>query len=96
MAVKNSSNRSKVAEACLDFGSHLLRVRLSSVTPDEIQSVVKDLFSWFESKDAFLPQNTGIALAALRFGEELLEARKTATVDEAVAAIQDLYSDLTK
>jgi hypothetical protein len=96
MAAKNSDNRSKVAEACLDFGSHLLHVRLSSVTPDEIQSVVKDLFAWFESKDAFLPANTGIALGAIRFAEELLETRKTATVNEAVEAIRDLYSDLAK
>ena len=97
MATKVSAeNRSKLAEACLDFGSHILRVRLSSVTPDEAQGRVKDLFDWFAAHDGFTSGNTGIAIHAIDFGEELLESRKTSTIQEAIDAIQNLYSGLSE
>ncbi len=86
--------RSKIAEACIDFGSHLFTVRVSSVTPDDIQSCVKDLFEWFEEHEAFTPGNSGIAIHAVGFGEQFLESRKTATVDDAVEAIRNLYKSL--
>ena len=89
-----AENRSKVAEACLDFGSHLLSARSSSVTPDEAQRQVKDLFAWFAAHDAFTPGNVGIAIHAIQFGEELLSSRKTATVEDSIAAIQQLFTDL--
>jgi len=90
------ANRSRVAEACLDFGTHLLRIRTSSVTPSDAENSVTELFEWFEDNDAFTPQNTGIAVHAIDFGKELLESRKTSTVREASDAIQRLYSSLTK
>jgi len=97
MTSKNTDleRRSKVAEACLDFGAHLLRVRTSSVTADDAKSVVKDLFEWFASQNAFSEANTGIAIHAIGFGEQLLESRKSATLDEATEAIQKLYVDLS-
>ena len=97
MATKtnDTERRSQVAEACLDFGSNLLRARTSSVTPDDAQNAVKDLFSWFSSHDAFSDGNVGIATHSLDFGGQLLEARKTSTVQEAIDAIQDLYLHLS-
>ena len=96
MATKTKSPefRSKVAEACLDFGAHLLRVRLSSVSSNDAQDAVKELFDWFASNNAFDPANAGIAIHAIDFGKDLLETRKTATVQEAVDAVQTLYSSL--
>ena len=97
MAPKNpeQENRSKIAEACLDFGSHLLQVRVSSVTTGDAQTTVKELFDWFVLHDALEEANYGIAIHAIGFGEELLESRKTATVGEAIEAIQKLYLDLS-
>jgi len=97
MASKGSEleRRSKVAEACLDFGGHLLRVRTSSITPEDAQAAVRDLFEWLESKDAFTEANSGIAIHAIGFGEQLLEARKTVSVTEAIEAIQELYAELS-
>ena len=96
MAIKNTEaeRRSQVAEACLDFGSQLLRLRVSSVTPADAQGVVKKLFDWFTSHDGFSEANAGIAIHSISFGEKLLESRKTTTVDEAVETIQKLYLDL--
>ena len=87
--------RSKVAEACLDFGSNLLNLRFSSVTPDEVQSYVKYLFDWFASHHAFTEANVEIAIHAIRFGEEILAARKNATIQEAIEAIQELFENLS-
>ncbi len=95
-ATSEAERRSKVAEACLDFGSHLLNVRLSTMTPDDAQSIIKELFEWFTSHNAFSPGNTGIAIHAISFGEQLLESRKTATVQEAVEAIQNLYLEMSE
>jgi len=97
MAAKTTEieRRSKVAEACVDFGTHLLKVRKISVTPDDAQRAVKELFEWFESHDALAEAGYGIAIHAITFGEELLESRKTVTVDDAVRAIQKMYLDLT-
>ncbi len=97
MAAKTTEaeRRSKVAEVCLDFGSHLLRVRISTVTASEAQELVKELFDWFASQNAFNEENFGIAIHAVQFGEELLASRKTATVPESIDAIQKLYLDLS-
>jgi hypothetical protein len=91
-----AERRSKVAEACLEFGSDLLRARTSSVTPDDAQNVVKELFTWFEAEEAFKEGNFGIAIRSLEFGTEMLKARKTTTLDETVAAVQKLYRDLAE
>lgn len=94
--ISETERRSKVAEACLDFGSHLLRIRTSSMTPDDAQDAVKELFEWFTSHDAFSSANAGIAIHAISFGEQLLESRKTATLQEAMEAIQNLYSEMSE
>jgi len=98
MATKTSDaeRRSRVAETCVDFGGDLLRLRLSSMTPDDAQQAVQDLFSWFEEHDAFTEGNVGIAVHAIAFGRQLLDSRKTATLEEAVEAIQNLYSGLAQ
>ena len=89
-----TQRRSDIAKACLDFGSHLLNVRISSVTADDAQRHVADLFDWFASHDAFTEANAEIAIHAIQFGEQLLATRKTATVQEAIEAIQQLFGDL--
>jgi hypothetical protein len=96
MAAKTTEaeRRSKVAEACLDFGSKILENRRSSVTPDDVQRTVKELFAWFESHDGFEEANFGIAVHTIEFGKNLLESRKTATIQDALDAIRKLYSDL--
>jgi hypothetical protein len=94
--LSDSEMRSQVAQACMDFGTHLLRVRLSSVTPEDAQKAVTDLFGWFEAKNAFTDGNYTIAMKAIDFGEELLSSRKTLTLDDATGAIQKLYSDLSE
>jgi len=80
----------------MDFGSQLLRIRLSSVTPDDARAAVTDLFEWFESRNAFTEGNSGIAVKAIDFGEEILTSRKTFTLQDAIDAIQKLYSDLAE
>lgn len=92
--LSDSEMRSQVAQACMDFGTHLLRVRLSSVTPDDAQTAVQDLFEWFQEENAFTVGNYGIAMKAIDFGEEMLSSRKTLTVTEAIEAIQKLYKSL--
>ncbi len=96
MATKttDAERRSKVAEACIDFGSHLLRVRISSATPNDAREAARDLFNWFENHDAFTEGNVGIALHAITFGSNLLESRKTATLGDSIDAIQVLFEDL--
>lgn len=98
MPPKNTAaeNRSKVAVACLDFGSHLLGVRAGSVTSDDAQRSVKELFDWFAEHDAFTPGNAEIAIHAIDFGKELLTNRKTAIVQDAIDAIQRLFTDLAE
>ncbi len=85
-----------VAQACISFGSHLLSIRQSSMTADDAQENVKSLFDWFSEHDAFSNSNAGIAIEAIEFGKQLLESRKTSTVNEAVEAIQSLYNDLAE
>jgi len=89
-----AQRRSKVAEACVDFGRQLLRSRPSSVTADDAQRIMRELFEWFETHGAFAEGNYGIAIRAVAFGEELLESRNTSTPDDAVKAIQGVYEDL--
>ncbi len=84
-----------VAEACLGFGAHLLRVRLSSVTPSEAQDSARDLFQWFASHDGFEEGSATVAVECAAFGKALLEFRSTATVREALDAIQGLFTDMT-
>lgn len=95
-APNNPEHRSKVAEACIVFGADILTLRPSSATPEEIQDWVKELFGWFEEHDAFTTGNHGIAIRATSFARELLESRKTATVDDALAAIRNLYLELSE
>ncbi len=90
-----ANHRAAVANACLDFGSHLLRIRSSSVTPHDAQDAVKSLFDWFASNNAFIESNSSIAVHSLSLGKELLEFRKTTTPQEAIDAIEDLYSSLS-
>lgn len=92
----STERRSKVAEACLSFGGDLLKARTSSVSSDDAQESVKDLFRWFESQDAFSEGNYGIAIHAVEFGAEVLRNRKTATVEEAIEAIQGIYKELAE
>jgi hypothetical protein len=87
--------RAKVAEACLDFGGQLFRLRLSSVTAAEARVAVRDLFTWFAEHDGFIEGNFTIAIQCLGFAQALLEHRSSATVDEAIEAIHDLYTTLT-
>ena len=94
--INNGAWRSRIAEACLDFGSHLLQVRSSSVTLDDAQSAIKILFGWFASQDALKEANVGIAIHCIDFGKQLLETRKTVTLQEAIETIQGLFSDLSK
>ncbi len=95
MKTSDIERRSKIAEACLDFGTHLLDVRISSITPIEARNYVKELFDWFASQDAFTEVNSGIAIHSIQFGEQLLTFRKTTTVQEAIDAIQQLFKDLS-
>ena len=92
----DAERRSRVAEACLDFGGDLLQLRLSTVTREDAQETAQDLFKWFESKDAFTTGNAGIAVHAIAFGRQLLEARRTSTVEEAIESIQNLFASLAE
>lgn len=96
MATKPSAaeTRAKVAAACVDFGKTLLQTRVSSVTAGDARDAIRELFEWFEAHDAFTEGNAGIAIHAIAFGEQLLESRKTTTVNEATGAIQELYENL--
>lgn len=91
-----SERRSRVAEACIGFGKTILQNRVSSASPADVQNAVRDLFEWFEAHDAFTEGNAGIAVRAIDFGGQLLESRKTATVDESIAAVQQVYEDLSE
>lgn len=90
-----AERRAKVAEACLEFGSHLLRVRLSSVTSQEARAAVRDLFAWFADHGAFSEGSFTVAIQCVAFGRAQLEYRSSATVDEALESIRDLYASLT-
>ena len=98
MATKTTEveRRSNVAEACLHLGQELLRLRLSTVTAEDAQSAIRELFEWFESHDAFSEANARIAVHSVAFGEQLLESRKSATLSDVIQAIQRVYSDLQK
>lgn len=97
MATKNieAEYRSKIAEACIEFASHLLKIRVSSVTPSETLEIATTLFQWFEDHNAFTKGNVGIALKAISYGGDLLASRKTATIHEAVESIQALFENLS-
>jgi hypothetical protein len=98
MASKSTASeaRAKVAQACLQFGRALLRVRQASVTGQDAQDAVLELFEWFSAHDALSPANASIAVESVGFGQELLDARKSSTTEEAIEAIQDLYSKLVE
>ena len=91
-----SERRSRVAEACIGFGKTVLQNRVSSASPEDVRNAVRDLFEWFESHDAFTEGNVGIAVRAVDFGGQLLESRKTATVEDAIAAIRQVFEDLSE
>ena len=86
--------RAAVAEACIEFSNDLLEVRESSVSANDAQSAAKDLFSWMRAQQALTENNYRIAVHAIDFGRQLLRARHTATLQEATAAIQNLYTTL--
>lgn len=90
-----AERRAKVAEACLDFGGHLLRLRLSSVTAAEARGVVRDLFAWFADHDGFSEGNFTVAIQCLGFARALLEYRASATMEDALESVRDLYAALT-
>lgn len=90
-----AERRAKVAEACLEFGSHLLRVRLSSVTAQEARDAARDLFAWFADRDAFGEGNFTVAAQCVAFGRAQLEYRVSTSVEEALESIRELYTALT-
>jgi hypothetical protein len=98
MPTKTSSSerRSRVAESCIGFGRAILETRVSSASAQDAQEAVRDLFEWFKAHDAFTEGNVGIAVRAVEFGGQLLESRKTATVGDAIAAIQQIFEDLSE
>ncbi len=83
-----------VAEACLDFGSNLLRVRLSSVTPAEAQAATRELYQWFAAHDGFADGKTRVAVQCVAFARSMLEYRMSATPQEAIRAAEELFEDL--
>lgn len=94
MRTTEAERRAKVAEACLGYGTHLLKVRPASESAGDASAATKDLFNWFGAHNAFSEANHTIAVGCIDFGRHLLEFRRTTTPAEAMDAIEDLFESL--